>query len=216
MGDQAIICISCSKHFRVTVPATRVRRHWFGRRVDSHVVISAQSRPRVQPLLELQSDAKAVVIEPLAIDHLSENRRCFFHGSDLHLFTRLSNAPGKHAGTVGTDVIGVGPFCIVGRQLPHPRQAYDDNDGKSFLPPAIERRTHLRVTRALARRGCRSTRLILRRAVGCLRSTTFSVLVRGRLPLRAVLRTFCASCLLKIRHHAPIVYYHSSVSLAIR
>ncbi len=121
MGSQTIPCISCNKHFRVTVPATRVRRHWFGRRVDSHVVISAQSRPRVQPLLELQSDAKAVVIEPLAIDHLSENRRSFFHGSDLHLYTRLPNAPGKHAGAVRTDVIGVGPFFFVGRQIVHPR-----------------------------------------------------------------------------------------------
>ncbi len=121
VGNQMIQYINCNNHFKGTVPATRVRRHWFGRRVDSHVVISAQSRPRVQPLLELQSDAKAVVIEPLVIDHLSENRKSFFHGSDLHLFTRLPNAPGKHAGTVGTDVIGVGPFFFVGRQIVHPR-----------------------------------------------------------------------------------------------
>jgi hypothetical protein len=87
---------------------------------------------------------------------------------------------------MGTDVISVSPFCIVGRQMPHLRQADDDNDGKSFLPPAVERRTDLRVTQALARRRCRTTRLILRRRVGCLKPSVFSILVRGKLPLRGI------------------------------
>jgi len=87
---------------------------------------------------------------------------------------------------MGTDVISVGPFCIIGRRMPHLRQAHDDNDGKSFLPPAVERRTDLRVTQVLARRRCRTTRLILRRRVGCLRPSVFSILVRGKLPLRGI------------------------------
>jgi len=89
MGDQTIPCIRCNKHFKVTAPATRVRRHWFGWRVDSHAVIPAQNRPSDWVLLELHSDAKAPAIELLAIDHLSENRRSIFHGGDLRMFTRL-------------------------------------------------------------------------------------------------------------------------------
>ena len=57
--------------------------------------------------------------------------------------------------------------------------------------------TDLRVTRALARRRCRTTRLILRRGVGRPRSSVFSVLVRGRLPPGVALGMFCGSCLWK-------------------
>ena|SRR5437016_10737183 len=121
MGDQTIPCIRCNKHFKVTAPATRVRRRWFGQPVDSHAVIPAQNRPSDWALLELHSDAKAATIKPLAIDHLSENRTSFFHGGDLRLFTRLPTTDGKQAGAVGTDVIGVGRFFFVGRQLVHPR-----------------------------------------------------------------------------------------------
>jgi len=66
-------------------------------------------------VLELHSDAIAAATEPFAIDHLSENRRSFFHGGDLRLFPRLPTTDGEQAGAVGTDVIGVGPFFFVGR-----------------------------------------------------------------------------------------------------
>jgi len=85
------------------------------------VVIPAQGRPSDWALLELHSDAKAAAIEPLAIDHLSENRRSFFHGGDLRLFPRLPTTDGEQAGAVGTDVIGVGRFLFGGRQMVHPR-----------------------------------------------------------------------------------------------
>lgn len=70
------------------------------------VVITVRG-PRDAVILELQSDAVAIVREFLAIDDLSADRDFIFKRSDLCRLPSLPETLGNNAGAVSTDVIRI-------------------------------------------------------------------------------------------------------------
>src|SRR5260370_6991701 len=76
-------------------------------------VIIAVSGPRDAVVLDLQSDAIAIVQEFLAIHDLSADRDFIFDRSDLCQFPSSPGTLGNNAGAVSTDVIRIGHLAPV-------------------------------------------------------------------------------------------------------
>ena len=94
----------------------------------SGAAVSAVRRPSDAAVLEVQSDAVAVVHEFLAIDNLSADRDFIFQASNLRNFANLPRAAGNHAGTVSTEVIRISQFCCVDRPILRLVEAHNYGD----------------------------------------------------------------------------------------
>src|ERR1700687_5339705 len=96
--------------------------------LGSGASVSAERGPSDAAVLEIQSDAVAVVQEFLAIDNRSADRDFIFQASDLRRFANLPRATGNHAGTVSTEVIRISQFCSVDRLILRMGEAHHYSD----------------------------------------------------------------------------------------
>ena len=88
--------------------------------------------------LESETDAEAILVKLLAVDHLAANGSFAFDWSNLSLLAELPQAGGMHSGTTWTDVVCISSFAFVGTHLRHGCKTHHNHDAESsFFSAAV-------------------------------------------------------------------------------
>src|SRR5437870_9706697 len=78
-----------------------------------------QDGPRDVAFPDLDTHEKPIIVESLAIDHLTAHGSLPTHWSNLCVLTKLPGAGCAHAGAMRTEIVGIGFFVPFARSVEH-------------------------------------------------------------------------------------------------
>lgn len=87
--------------------------------------------------LESETDAEAILVKPLAVDHFAANGSFAFDWSKLSLLAELPQTGGMHSSTTWTDVVCIGSFAFFGTHLRYGCETHHNHDVESSFFSAV-------------------------------------------------------------------------------